>query len=67
MTMTARIMIENPRDVVVTLKITAPIHDLEDLRDQLSRAYPSWAFSAILTDAITKARAVVYSETESKP
>lgn len=57
MTMTARIMIESPHDVVVTLKITATIRDIEDLRDQLNKSYPSWVLSAILSDAIMKARA----------
>lgn len=65
--MTARIMIENPRDVVMTVKLTATVRELEDLRDQLAKSYPSWAFGAILTDAITRARAVVHDETESKP
>lgn len=67
MSMSARIMIDNPAEVVVTLKLTASIKELEELRDQLVSKYPSWKFSQILTDAITKARTVVYSETESKP
>ncbi len=62
--MDGRFMMENPEKLMATMKITASVKEWEELRDQLTRDWPSWQFSNLITDLITQARKVIYPTVE---
>lgn len=64
--MKARFMIENPDEIVATMKITMSVKDWVSLRDQLQNAYPSWMLSRAITDLVTEARKVFHHESEAE-
>lgn len=62
MSVSTRMMVEDPDRVQVTIKITMSIKEWTDLRDQLSKEWPSSNLSYQITDVVGKMRRVVYAE-----
>lgn len=62
--MQARFMIEKPDEIVATMKLTMPVKEWEELRDQLSSKWPSHDFSRAINDLLSQARKVVYPSVE---
>lgn len=58
--MEGRFMVEDPKKIVATMKITMPISEWEELRDQLNRKWPSNDLLNLITDLISQARKVFY-------
>jgi len=58
-------MIENPQEVVATMKLTMTIKEWEDLRDQLQTAWPSGRLTSYITELLADARKVFYHEQET--
>jgi hypothetical protein len=59
--MRARIMVENPDEIEMTLKLTMSIKDWCQLRDDLSKAYPAWKLSHAITEMLSRARKVFHT------
>lgn len=64
MTFKARMMVENPGEIDMTLKLTMSIAEWEKLRDQLGRDHPSWRLTAAITDMMSAAKKVYYASDE---
>ncbi len=62
--MKARFMMENPDQIEATMKITMTLAEWTDLRDQLSRDWPSWRLSSFITDLVGQSRKVFYPEVQ---
>lgn len=60
--MECRFMIDEPSEIEATMKITMPIKEWEELREQLQQAYPAWRLSAAISDLLSQARKVFYEE-----
>lgn len=60
--MSARMMVEKPEELEMTLKLTMPMKDWESLRDQLTRAYPSWKLSGAITEMLARARKIYFAQ-----
>jgi hypothetical protein len=60
--MKGRFLAEDPDKIEFTLKITATAKEWTDLRDQLDNKWPSFRLSTMITDLLSKARAVFYEE-----
>ena len=60
--MEARMMLEKPEGIEATMKITMSIAEWTELRDQLTKFYPSWRLSNMITDLLTQTRKIVYEE-----
>lgn len=58
----ARMMIEQPADVEVTLKVTMKASEWEKLRDQMEASWPASDLRYAITDALSKVRKVVYAD-----
>ena len=56
--MRARMMVERPDDIEMTLKLTMPMSDWDKLRDQLNQSYPGWRLSAAINQMMASARKV---------
>lgn len=59
--MKVRFMIESPQDIEATMKITMPVKEWEDLRDQLAEKWPSSRLSIAITSLLCDARRVIYA------
>lgn len=59
--MKARFMLESPGEVQATMKITMPVKEWEDLRDQLQEKWPSSRLSHAITSMLSEARRVIYA------
>jgi hypothetical protein len=59
-----RYMLENPGQMVATMKITMTVAEWEELRDELSHKWPASKLSESITRLLTDARRVVYCEEE---
>jgi hypothetical protein len=62
MSISTRMMIENPDGVQVTIKMTMSIKEWTDLRDQLANKWPSSNLSSHITSVVGQMRKVVYAE-----
>lgn len=62
--MKMRYMIEEPGNIVATMKITMTVQEWEQLRDQLARAWPSSKLNESITAVLTEARKVIYAPEE---
>ena len=62
--MQSRMMIERPGEVEVTLKLTMPAKEWENLREQLVSAYPSWTLAQAITDMLVQVRKIIYPTVE---
>lgn len=62
--MEGRFMIEDPKAVVYTLKVTATAEEFEKLRDQLVREWPSSRLSNMLSDLLAQARTIMWENTD---
>ena len=62
----ARMLVENPENVEVTLKLTLTIKEWGEIRDQLITAYPSWCLSSVIINVLSAIRKVHYEEKEFK-
>lgn len=62
--MKTRMMIENPDAVLVTIKMTMPMKEWTDLRDQLANQWPSSNLSSHITDVVGQMRRIVYAKEE---
>jgi len=60
--MKSRMMVENPDDVEVTIKMTMRVKDWAELRDQLANAYPAWELSSHINSMLSQIRKIVYPE-----
>jgi len=60
--MKARFMIESPGEIEATMKITMPVKEWEDLRDQLQNHWPSSRLSGAITSLLSEARRVIYAD-----
>ena len=65
--MKAKLKLENPDDMIATIKLTMTIREWRELKDQLPDKYPSWKLGSIIFDVIDKAEKTFYSEDEVKP
>lgn len=63
--MKTRFMLERPDDCEATLKITMTLKEWDQLRAQLSHAWPSWKLSSAITDLLTQARKVFHADHEA--
>ena len=63
--MKARFMVEEPGEIIATMKITMPIKEWIELRDQLANSWPSSDLSRNITDLVVQARKVFYASEES--
>jgi hypothetical protein len=59
--MKARFMIEEPDKIEATMKITMTVKEWTELREQLSRNWPSCRLSAAITSVLIEARKVYYA------
>lgn len=59
--MKVRFMLESPGEVEATMKITMPVNEWENLRDQLSEKWPSSRLSVAITNLLIDARRVIYA------
>ena len=62
MSISTRMMVENPDQVQVTIKMTMSMKEWTVLRDQLKSEWPSARLSSHITDVVGKIRKVVYAE-----
>ena len=61
--MQSHMMIENPSEVMLTIKITMKAKEWEELRDQLmSGKHPSSELGYQITSAFAKIRKIVYPD-----
>ena len=60
--MRARFMIENPKEIECTMKITMTVEEWEKLRDQLAERWPSARLSSAITQVLIDARKVYYAK-----
>lgn len=60
----ARMMVDNPDEVRVTMKITMSVGQWCELRDQLQSKFPSVHLSATINDLLMKIRKVEYPDLE---
>lgn len=58
----ARFMIENPGEIVATMKIRMTVKEWEELREQLDRKWPSSVLSGAIADLLAQSRKVLYVE-----
>jgi hypothetical protein len=65
--MRSRFMIENPDEVVCTMKLTMTVKQWTELRDQLSNAHPSWKLTSEINSLISQARNVFYAADIEEP
>ena len=54
MSIKATASVENPGNVLVTLKLTMTVRELRDLSNQLNVSYPSWAVASIIRQALSQ-------------
>ena len=66
MMLRARMMVEQPDNIDMTLKLTMSIKEWCELRDQLNSGYPSWRLSSAITSMLVDARQVFYPPAEGK-
>jgi hypothetical protein len=59
--MKARFMIENPDEMEATIKITMPVKEWIELRDQLAEKWLSSRLSMAITSVVNEARQVYYA------
>jgi len=62
--MNARFMVEDPDSIVFTMKITMTAKQWTDLRDTLTKVYPSSELSNTITSLLIDARKVFYKKEE---
>lgn len=62
MSISTRMMVEDPENVQVTIKITMSVREWTELRDQLGQKWPAARLSSHITDVVGKIRKVVYAE-----
>lgn len=55
-----RYMIENPKKIEATMKITMKVKEWELLRDQLQNKWPSSPLTSVITQLLIDARKVIY-------
>lgn len=60
--MRAKIIVERPEDIEMTLKLTMPISEWDRLRGQLSLGYPAWKLTSAINEMILRARATYYAK-----
>ncbi len=53
--MIARMTIDKADDVPMTLSITLPLSEWEDLAKQMPQAWPAWQFASLVRNAINSA------------
>lgn len=58
--MKTHLMVENPGEVEMTMKITMKVRDWEKLREQLANDWPAWDLSRNITDLLGQARKIFY-------
>ncbi len=63
--MKARFMIEKPDDMAAKMVITMTVGEWTELRDQLAHKWPSSQLSGMITDLLSQARKVFYTEKET--
>ncbi len=54
-------MIEEPQDIIATMKITMTVKEWEDLRDQLEKKWPSSGLTNVINSLLLDARRVIYA------
>lgn len=65
--MKARLLIENPKDIEGTIKLTMTMREWEELQGQLITAWPSSRLSQTITDLLCQARKVFYAHEPEAP
>lgn len=60
--MKARFLIEEPGEIQATMKITMPVKEWIELRDQLADKWPSFRLSQAITQVVAAARGVYYAD-----
>jgi hypothetical protein len=55
-------MIENPKEIECTMKITMTMSEWENLRDQLENKWPSSRLSSAITSVLIETRKVYYAK-----
>lgn len=58
----ARMMVEEPEKMEMTLKLTMNMKEWDDLRNQLNTAYPSWKLSMAITEMLVNARKIYFAK-----
>lgn len=56
----ARMIVERPDDIEMTLKMTMTIKEWERLRDQLDTSFPSWMLTSAINEMLSVARKTFY-------
>lgn len=59
-----RYMAESPDELNFTMKITMKAKEWNELLDQLNNSYPSWKLSSAITDLLSQARKVFWTEND---
>ena len=62
--MKARMKIESPDEVMVTLTITMTAKKWCELRDQLKTDWPSWELSSAITNLLGNVRKIIWDDSE---
>lgn len=62
--MRARMKLENPNEIEVTLTVTMTAKKWCELRDQLETKWPSWELSSAITNLLGNVRKIVWDENE---
>lgn len=60
----SRTMVENPDDIVMTIKLTTTMKEFGELRDQLENVWPSSRLSNVITEMFRDAHKVFYASDE---
>ena len=64
--MRARMKLEKPDDVEVTLIVTMSAKKWCHIRDQLKSEWPSWELSSAISNMLDNVRKIVWDENEVK-
>lgn len=60
--MKLRYQLAEPKDLLVTVTITATVEEFDELAARVTDQWPGWKFRSALQEATTKARASFWGE-----
>lgn len=61
MTIRARMKVEKPEELVMTLTLTMSMKEWEDLRGQLGQGYPTWRLTSAINNMLSAARKIYFA------
>lgn len=63
--MRSRFMLEDPKNIEATMKITMPLRQWEELRSQLQDKWPSSDLSSHINSLLSQGRKVFYADVDA--